>query len=129
MNKKSKINEDVVISNDKNIIKKIEEDYFFNTFEDATSNSNKFFVLIIYDISETKRRNKIFKILNSYGFRVQRSAFEATLSPSKYKKLIKDIKHIPSNTDSVRVYKIQGKGSVVQFGEETYIEDEDVIII
>ena len=89
----------------------------------------KYFVLVIYDISENKRRNRMVKILNSYGFRVQRSAFEATLSPSKYKKLIKDIKHIPSNTDSVRVYKIQGKGSVVQFGEETYIEDEDVIII
>jgi CRISPR-associated protein Cas2 len=89
----------------------------------------KYFVLVIYDISENKRRNRMVKILNSYGFRVQKSAFEALLRPSKYKKLLSDIAKIPDSCDSIRVYKILGQGTVEVFGEQFYIESEETVII
>lgn len=69
------------------------------------------------------------KLLKSYGFRVQRSAFESIIKPEKYKKLLKEIQKIPDKTDSVRVYKIQGRGTVEVFGEPFSIEEEEVIIV
>ena len=112
-----------------NLPSKLEEDYFFNTLDENSFNEKKYFVLVIYDISENKRRNRIVKILNSYGFRVQKSAFEAILKPDKYQKLIMELKQIPDITDSVRIYKIQGRGSVIQFGEQYTIEKEETVII
>lgn len=106
-----------------------ELNYFFGLDDDIESKDKKFFILVIYDISENKRRNKMVKILSSYGFRVQKSAFEAMIRPEKYNKLLKEIKNIPDKTDSIRVYKIQGKGTVEVFGEPYSIIDEETIII
>jgi len=108
-----------------------DEDYFIKDANENKSRDKKYFVLIIYDISENKRRNKMVKVLNSYGFRVQKSAFEALIRPNKYKKLLSDIERIPDTCDSVRVYKIQGKGTVEIFGETFTANDEDdeVVII
>ena len=85
--------------------------------------------MIIYDISDNKRRNRMVKTLKRYGFRVQKSAFEALLKPNKYEKLLKEIKKIPDSFDNVRVYKIQGKGFVENFGAIIDIHEDEVIII
>lgn len=106
-----------------------ENDLSFDSFSEDDSNDKKFFVLVIYDISDNKRRNKMVKVLSSYGYRVQKSAFEALLRPNKYEKLINELHDIPSKTDSVRIYKIQGRGSAVQIGEQYSIEDEETVII
>ena len=105
------------------------ENYFFDDLEEHKSNDKKYFVLVIYDISSNKRRNHMAKVLNSYGFRVQKSAFEAMIRPDKYKKLLQDIEKIPETSDSIRVYKIQGTGTIEVFGEQYSIEDEETVII
>lgn len=46
----------------------------------------KFIVLMIYDIVDNKRRNKMVKCLEAYGVRVQKSAFEALLNRRQYEK-------------------------------------------
>ena len=51
------------------------ENYFFDIEEKP--DNDKVFVLIIYDIVDNKRRLKLAKFLAGYGFRVQKSAFEA----------------------------------------------------
>lgn len=104
------------------------EQTFFDIMEDSINDEKKFFVLIIYDISDNKRRKKMVKLLESYGVRVQKSCFEAILRPKKYEKLLSSIKKIPNNTDSVRVYKIQGKSSVETFGIPFALEEEEVLI-
>lgn len=104
-------------------------DYILGTEETVGVADKKYFVLIIYDISDNKRRNNMVKILSSYGFRVQKSAFEAMLKDNKYKKLLGEIEKIPDKSDSVRVYKIQCQGSVKVFGEPFSIVDEDTVII
>ena len=60
-------------------------------------NSIKYLVLIIYDISSNKRRTKMAKLLESYGFRVQRSAFEAVVSMPEYLKLLKGLTGLLTN--------------------------------
>jgi len=41
-------------------------------------------VLIIYDIVDDKRRSKYVKFISSFGFRVQKSAFEAKVDKILY---------------------------------------------
>ena len=57
------------------------EDYFFNIDEKTTSDN--VFVLIIYDIVDNKKRIKLSKMLLGYGFRIQKSAFEAIIPKRK----------------------------------------------
>lgn len=103
------------------------EDYFFEVGGDT--NSDKVYVLIIYDIIDNKQRVKLAKFLQSYGFRIQKSAFEAYITKSKYQKLLQNIQQYVTKEDSVKVYKIIGKGQVTSFGKNVDLEDEDIIII
>jgi CRISPR-associated protein Cas2 len=107
----------------------INDTLFCDSTEYLENRDKKHFVLVVYDISDNKRRNKMVKILNRYGFRVQKSVFEAMLRPNKYKKLLSEVEKIPDSFDSVRVYKIQGSGTVEVFGHQFSIEDTETIII
>ncbi|MBE5871081.1 MAG: CRISPR-associated endonuclease Cas2 [Lachnospiraceae bacterium] len=103
------------------------EDYFFEIKEDAKE--DKVFVLIIYDIVSNKKRVKFAKYLQGYGFRIQKSAFEAVIKENIYRKMLAGIPQFVSSEDSVRVYKIIGKGQVKNFGMAVNREqDEDAII-
>lgn len=102
------------------------EKYFFDIQE--SGEDDKLFVLIIYDISEDKKRLKLSKLLLGYGFRIQQSAFEAIISKRKYKELLEKIPAFVSAEDSIRVYKIIGKGQVIKFGTLEK-EQEEIIII
>lgn len=66
------------------------ENYFWNTEE--VKNTKKLYILVIYDIVDNNRRIKFAKKMNGYGFRVQKSAFEAMISEKLYRELIADIK-------------------------------------
>ena len=104
------------------------ENYFWNTEE--TQSVKKLYVLIIYDIVDNKKRLDFAKKLNGYGFRVQKSAFEAMITESLYRTLIDEIpRMIDKELDSVRVYKSRGSGDVNLFGVSPAIADEEVIII
>lgn len=104
------------------------ENYFWNTEE--IRYSKKLYVLIIYDIVNNKRRMAFAKKMNGYGFRVQKSAFEALIQENLYRQLIDEIPRlIDEKTDTVRVYKIRGQGEVSLFGQSPILEDEEVIII
>lgn len=66
----------------------------------------------------------------SYGFRVQKSAFEALIDDSLFTKLQKVIPMlIEKEEDSVRIYRMTGYGEVDLFGVNQKIEAEDVMII
>lgn len=68
--------------------------------------------------------------MKGYGFRVQKSAFEAMISMKLYKDLLKEIpKLICTEEHSVRVYRILGQGEVSLFGVNESIQNEEIIII
>ncbi len=48
--------------------------------------------IITYDISDTKLRNKLSKILEKYGERVQYSVFELELSEREFRNLLSELK-------------------------------------
>lgn len=57
------------------------------------------------------------KFLQGYGFRVQKSAFEAMISLPLYHKLMREIRAFISEEDSIRIYKIIGQGQVTVLGK------------
>ena len=106
----------------------VTDDYFFETPEE-TSREDRLYVLIIYDIMDNKKRNKLAKHLQGYGFRIQKSAFEAMLFARLYTKLKKELEKFASEEDSIRMYKIIGKGQVTCYGGQIDPEMDEVLII
>lgn len=106
-----------------------DEEYYFQISEEL--GDDKCFILIIYDITDNKRRVKFAKLLEGYGKRVQKSAFEAMLTPQKYDKLVNEIPRFTSTKngeDSVRIYRIIGKGKVTAWGNSPDFEEEIILI-
>lgn len=103
------------------------ENYFFD-IQDSSEN-DKVFVQVIYDIAENRKRVKLAKLLEGYGFRIQKSAFEAVITRKKYRKLLAELTLFGNAEDSIRIYKIIGKGQVTNIGAEKGNEQEDVILI
>ncbi|SMC09191.1 CRISPR-associated endonuclease Cas2 [Nitratiruptor tergarcus] len=60
--------------------------------------------LIMYDISCDKKRNKVEKLLSSYGYRVNYSVFEISVPKHQFKKLLQNLIKLTSKEDNVRVY-------------------------
>ncbi len=104
------------------------EDYFFSTVEENTQ-EKKAYVLIIYDIVDNAKRVRLAKFLQGYGFRVQKSAFEALISFPLYNKLLREIGIYVDEKDSIRIYKIVGQGQVTILGKNEKVQNDDCIII
>ena len=68
------------------------ENYFWNTEEE--NSIKKLYILVIYDIVDNKRRVRFAKKMNGYGFRVQKSAFEAMVTENLYRRLLHDIQEL-----------------------------------
>ena len=104
------------------------ENYLFQIKDDVRD--DRVFVLIIYDISNNRRRVKLARFLQGFGFRVQKSAFEALIKENVYHKMMAGIgNYIEDEEDTIRVYKIIGKGQVKTFGKKVDYSVEDTIII
>ena len=69
------------------------------------------------------------KILESYGFRVQKSAFEARLSDKQYRNLLERIENFALEEDNIRTYKINGQGEIRSFGIMHEPLENEVIIL
>ena len=104
-----------------------DEDYYFQISEELES--DKEFILIIYDIVDNKRRVRFAKMMSGFGFRVQKSAFEAVISHSLYTKLLREIEKFVTKEDSIRIYKIVGQGQVTVLGKQENVQQGDCIVI
>ena len=93
------------------------------------SNELKYRVLIIYDITEDRPRIKLSKLLSSYGVRVQKSAFEASLNKKQYEKLIFELDRYVGREDSIRMYKLYEDSEVITYGKADEAIFDDVIIV
>lgn len=108
-------------------MKKNYENYIFNTL--VPEMEQKSLILVIYDIIENKRRSRLVKILEGYGFRVQKSAFEARLSDRQYQKLLSAVENFALEDDNIRIYKINGQGEIRSFGIQQDEFENEVLII
>lgn len=64
-------------------------------------------VLVVYDIANNRRRQKLSKLLEGYGRRVQESVFECFLSADEMQRLyqLMERRVVPAE-DNVRLYWI-----------------------
>lgn len=91
--------------------------------------------IVSYDVSLTKLRNKIAKLLEGYGMRVQYSVFECELKKSAYDEMIKKIKRLIAGKEdvSVRIYYIcrNCKAKIYVLGDDSkkYFPEGMVFII
>ena len=86
-------------------------------------------VVIIYDVTDNKRRNRLAKLLEGYGVRVQKSAFEARLTKRNYSTMLGQAKRIiDTESDSLKTYLLPNRTGVRSSETETDCP-QDVIII
>lgn len=97
----------------------LDEDFENEDFEDT------FTVVVIYDIISNKRRIFLKDLLNSYGYRIQRSAFECVLTKEKCASLLKKIETFAEKDDLIRIYKLNQNVKKVVYGERLETENED----
>lgn len=63
--------------------------------------------VITYDISKNKIRNKVSKILEDYGVRVQYSVFESDMNEDELKKVMNYLRSIiDPSTDNIKFYSL-----------------------
>lgn len=90
------------------------------------------FFLISYDIEDDKKRNKIAKIMEDFGKRVQFSVFEGLIDMEQLNKLKNKIEGIiEKEKDSIRIYRIceNCQKLIEVIGEGEVSKDLDFYII
>lgn len=89
----------------------------------SSPSENKFYVLVMFDISGRKKYSLLVKLLKRYSTRIQNSVFEAYLKTADLKELLDGIEKLMRSkwyfdpSDKVRVYKVSGACQAVVFGE------------
>jgi CRISPR-associated protein Cas2 len=69
--------------------------------------THKQFILVVYDISNDKRRTKLHNALLDFGTPVQYSVFECLLSEEEQKKMHQEVRKITRpRKDQVRFYPL-----------------------
>ncbi|MGG6269693.1 CRISPR-associated endonuclease Cas2 [Leptolyngbya sp. AN03gr2] len=65
------------------------------------------FYLVCYDVIHDRRRDRVSRLLEGYGLRVQKSVFECVLTPDQYdllKKRLKTKRYLNPEEDQIRFY-------------------------
>lgn len=106
----------------------MEQENYFGDVE-CEPRAKKCLTVIIYDISNNKQRTRMVKLLESFGRRVQKSAFEAWLDYQTYSKLCSRLERLVLPEDHVKIYRVSGAGETKTWGEVPDFDDEEIIII
>lgn len=85
----------------------------------------KFLAVVIYDIGDNKKRSKMSKLLCRYGYRVQRSAFECSITNRQLGDLCKEVDKLVEQQDLVRIYKLTDNATLKVWGNPMYEKEED----
>ena len=106
----------------------MEQENYFGDME-CEPRAKKCLTVIIYDISSNKQRTRMVKLLESFGRRVQKSAFEAWLDYKTYSRLCARVGRLVTSEDHVKIYRLSGTAETKTWREMPAFEDEDIIII
>ena len=90
------------------------------------------FVVVSYDVTSDRRRNRISRTLLDYGTRVQYSVFECNLTAKQLSELEQRLLKVYDEAeDTIRIYRLC-KGclkAVRAHGRGKVTEDEEVYIV
>lgn len=101
----------------------------------ASPSASRYYVLILFDISNQKKYRKLLKTIQRYGLRMQKSVFEAYLRKSQIKELTSSIESLMASDawfdsdDVVRIYTIAGNCTAIAFGKCDITFPEENIFI
>jgi CRISPR-associated protein Cas2 len=90
------------------------------------------FIVVSYDVKETRRRTKVCNTLKDYGTRVQYSVFECLLDHKNFVRLhAKLVRAINEDEDTLRIYQLceSCKKKAVVYGNVKITEDNEVYIV
>ncbi|MEZ0296523.1 MAG: CRISPR-associated endonuclease Cas2 [Candidatus Methylacidiphilales bacterium] len=62
--------------------------------------------LAVYDISDDRERTRLAKVLEAFGIRIQKSAFELRLTRAQRETILKQVHDLKLNTGWVGFYRI-----------------------
>lgn len=93
---------------------------------------SKQFILIVYDISNDRRRTKLHNLLLDYGTPVQYSVFECLLEAkdlARLKGLVRKVIH--PRKDNVRYYYLCAKciARIEPSGGDAYLEPPQALVV
>lgn len=91
------------------------------------------FYLVCYDIVNDSSRNKVAKLLEAYGMRVQKSVFECVLD-EKQQELLQNqlVRLLNKQEDQIRFYPLSApcRGRVVVLGvQPEFVVDDAAFIV
>lgn len=92
----------------------------------------KYFLVVVYDISNDRRRTKLHKLLKNFGSPVQYSVFECLLTAEEISQMKKQVKKIlRQKSDHLRYYSLcKGcKAKTEIIGRVDILEEKEVIVV
>lgn len=92
------------------------------------------FYLICYDITHDRRRDRVSRLLEGYGMRVQKSVFECVLTPDQFELLQKRFqtkRYLNPNEDQIRFYPLspRHRKMVLLLGMQPQRQVDDTVFI
>ncbi|MBN2694673.1 CRISPR-associated endonuclease Cas2 [bacterium] len=83
--------------------------------------------VVIYDITCDKERYRVDKILKGFGFRIQKSVFECTLTKNLKNQLITQLKKLNVVTGFIKIYRCEYHQNGEEIGNADKIEERKYI--
>jgi CRISPR-associated protein Cas2 len=87
---------------------------------------------VVYDVTQDRRRNKIFKALKRYGVAKQKSYFECSLDDKELAKMVAEMrKLVNAEVDQLKVLPLHEnlREKAVSIGRDEFFEEEDVVVV
>ncbi|MGB9591695.1 MAG: CRISPR-associated endonuclease Cas2 [Candidatus Kryptoniota bacterium] len=89
-------------------------------------------ILAVYDITDPRRLNRVAKVLQDYGTRVQKSKFEIEISEKAFVELMERIaKEIDVETDGVKYFPLCERclHKIEVIGQGSYVDPDHEFVI
>lgn len=99
-----------------------------------TVQEHRMFYLICYDIVNNRRRDRVSRLLEGYGLRIQKSVFECVLTPDQYDLLQRRLqtkRYLNTQEDQIRFYPMSPRHRklVVILGLQPQRQVDDSVFI
>lgn len=89
-------------------------------------------LLVTYDITEDSERSRVSKLLEGYGRRVQKSAFECRLTKYQSTRFKSDLRELNLKSGFIYLYPVDERAKRLAFGKtppDDYSEDRYAYVV
>ncbi|OUO91759.1 CRISPR-associated endonuclease Cas2 [Gordonibacter sp. An230] len=89
----------------------------------ASPSEDRFYVMVLFDISDAKKYRRVIRILKGYGHRIQYSVFEAYVKSAQIRELTAKLTSVMASKrfydpdDKVRIYRIASNCELTVLGK------------